>query len=1226
MSSANVTKLKRKATEFEQKKQFEKALELYIQVIDEAGRDIDDADLQLFNRVGDLLTRQGSVSEALAYYEKAVDVYAERGFLNNAIALCNKILRQAPSRTAVYYKLGRISANKGFKSDARKNFLEYADRMQKAGNLDEAFRALKEFADLCPDQDDIRLMLADLLTKENRTNEAVEQLEQLYAKLEAEGRSAEARATMERIKTIDPDITPRTTGAFQAQKTNDLVFLDIEPNYVPPRAATPIRITPIAPPIVDRIDVKGVGALEGLSITFLPDEEPPPAIPEPMAPLPGLESIRAEAITPTHVPVLRDLDHGEAFTSAQADDVESLLDPPSALEPTPDVAPLADLDQRLAELADVPERQEPSDDSDTLGELTLSIDPPRLGDETPDAWVDAALGAPRNDATFDRLLTPFDNAVIGPPPELGELSIPPIVPLESAADLTGGSIELDGGITPLPEFDLTADTAARDNPSPPGNEAPIFGGTAFESAFEAEHGRHEAPVEPPRVAAEAWPPVSDHEGPREAPDEPNDLVFDGAHPLDALARSASDNSADAAVDAPESTSENGAGAEVEPIAGSGSAPARWSEQAEVPPEFALEEMISTAGEVAPASALDTDALRAEVAAAREEGQEAAASTTLRSAFEEERVELPLIDLEASAMLDEVPNESDGAALSSGDIDHLLSAPPQFGDTQEPTTFEPAPLDLGAPEPTDEWETPEVLIDGEWRDEHVGDLVSGEMYVIGERKDAVAPDRPAFDDLTAAMLYTGDDQRGDRGPTPTAPGAFTIGSSPPRSSVSFGGLEAQLRRRLEITPNDAALLRQLGEALLESGQREEGLNELEAAVREYEGKGDLERARETVDVILRVVPLSVRHHQKRVEYAVRSSDRVRLIEAYTELADALFRCGEPDKARVVYGRVIELSPNNERARFALGMLSNHGGTPRSSDEIPSIDTGILAGGPSITMATLTPEALEAFAATIKTPPELLAQPENPEESSIDADVEAAFSAPEVKDARRRTEELVAVEEWAATQAPKSALSGDFIDLGDWIRGGDRQKSTRMVASDVAPTGDEAADFAEMLRRFKQGVAENVDAEDFASHYDLGVAYKEMGLVDEAIAQFQKALRGPDHRVRAYEALGNCFTEKGQHQVVIALLQGAVESRAEDQQLIGVLYLLGQACEAVGRQPEAVGYYQRIFAVDIDFRDVAKRLSALSPASRDSENPAGGSTGTRAQGDSGTGRRGSRSRSR
>src|SRR6478735_9904284 len=119
------------------------------------------------------MLRQGNTADAVDYYEKAVDRYADTGFVNNAIALCNKILRQSPGRASIYYKLGKISAQKGFKGDAKKNFLEYADRMQKAGKKDEAFRALKEFADLCPDQDDIRLTLADQLTKADRKSETV---------------------------------------------------------------------------------------------------------------------------------------------------------------------------------------------------------------------------------------------------------------------------------------------------------------------------------------------------------------------------------------------------------------------------------------------------------------------------------------------------------------------------------------------------------------------------------------------------------------------------------------------------------------------------------------------------------------------------------------------------------------------------------------------------------------------------------------------------------------------------------------------------------------------------------------------------------------------------------------------------------------------------------------------------------------------------------------------
>ena len=157
---------------------------------------------------------------------------------------------------------------------------------------------------------------------------------------------------------------------------------------------------------------------------------------------------------------------------------------------------------------------------------------------------------------------------------------------------------------------------------------------------------------------------------------------------------------------------------------------------------------------------------------------------------------------------------------------------------------------------------------------------------------------------------------------------------------------------------------------------------------------------------------------------------------------------------------------------------------------------------------------------------------------------------------------------------------------------------MVVAEEEPTGNEEADFQDMLRKFKQGVAENVEAEDYQSHYDLGVAYKEMGLIDEAIAEFQKALRGPENRVRTYEAIGQCFIEKGQFQIATTILARALTEKesGDDDQLVGVLYLLGRAYEALGRGDDALQYYQRVFVVDIQFHDVADRLNALENAAR------------------------------
>ncbi|MFL5487969.1 MAG: tetratricopeptide repeat protein [Gemmatimonadaceae bacterium] len=231
---SNVDKLKKKAAEFEQKKQFDRALEVYLQIIGHSEGQ-EDRDVTVYNRVGDLYLRLNKTDQAVNYYEQAVDLYTDGGYLNNAIALCNKILRHAPARHQIYYKLGKISAKKGFNSDAKKNFLEYADRMHRAGRDTDAFKALQEFADLCPGQDDIRLMLADQLAKAGKNAEAIEQLQILHESLDSEGRHAEAEATVQRIHSLDPGIEPRRSKTPVKRDAGGLVFLDVGGSPAKPR-------------------------------------------------------------------------------------------------------------------------------------------------------------------------------------------------------------------------------------------------------------------------------------------------------------------------------------------------------------------------------------------------------------------------------------------------------------------------------------------------------------------------------------------------------------------------------------------------------------------------------------------------------------------------------------------------------------------------------------------------------------------------------------------------------------------------------------------------------------------------------------------------------------------------------------------------------------------------------------------------------------------------------
>jgi tetratricopeptide (TPR) repeat protein len=181
----------------------------------------------------------------------------------------------------------------------------------------------------------------------------------------------------------------------------------------------------------------------------------------------------------------------------------------------------------------------------------------------------------------------------------------------------------------------------------------------------------------------------------------------------------------------------------------------------------------------------------------------------------------------------------------------------------------------------------------------------------------------------------------------------------------------------------------------------------------------------------------------------------------------------------------------------------------------------------------------------------------------------------------------------TEPSASRPDDEVIDLADWLHDDAGPTSTRMRMREPKVTGDEQADFDSLLRHFKEGVARSLGEDDFESHYDLGVAYKEMGLLDDAIAEFQKALRSRSHRLAAYEALGQCCVEQGRFDIAATVLSRALhEPGVNDEDRIGVLYLLAFASESLQRWSEARSYYQRVYAIDIGFRDAADRLSAVA----------------------------------
>ncbi|MBW3628203.1 MAG: tetratricopeptide repeat protein, partial [Gemmatimonadetes bacterium] len=172
-------------------------------------------------------------------------------------------------------------------------------------------------------------------------------------------------------------------------------------------------------------------------------------------------------------------------------------------------------------------------------------------------------------------------------------------------------------------------------------------------------------------------------------------------------------------------------------------------------------------------------------------------------------------------------------------------------------------------------------------------------------------------------------------------------------------------------------------------------------------------------------------------------------------------------------------------------------------------------------------------------------------------------------------------------------GEYVDFAALVR--DEEVSTRFQVEAGFPTGDEEEDFQEILASFREAITAGIDAADSASHYDLGIAFKEMGLWDDAITQLQRALRAGSNPLATMEMLGECYGEKKEYELAARILERAAAlPGASPADLAGVHYWLGRAHEALGAVGLARESYERVSAVDRRFRDVADRLEAFGAA--------------------------------
>jgi tetratricopeptide (TPR) repeat protein len=229
-----------------------------------------------------------------------------------------------------------------------------------------------------------------------------------------------------------------------------------------------------------------------------------------------------------------------------------------------------------------------------------------------------------------------------------------------------------------------------------------------------------------------------------------------------------------------------------------------------------------------------------------------------------------------------------------------------------------------------------------------------------------------------------------------------------------------------------------------------------------------------------------------------------------------------------------------------------------------------------------------------PPAPKAAPEpRPEPPSAENDLLSGLSFDDLPSPPPEPAETApAVNMRVAEAAPVEESGG--IDLGAELSAlFDAQPALEEAPIDASRSSSfEDQGLQDVFNEFKKGVDSQLGEGDYDTRYNLGIAYKEMGLVDEAIAEFQLAAKDPKRSLECSSMIGICFMEKGMADVAVQWYERGLQvpGRAPEEYR-GLRYDLAIAWEAAGELAKAKATFGDLVREDPSFRDVSDKLRDL-----------------------------------
>jgi tetratricopeptide (TPR) repeat protein len=155
-------------------------------------------------------------------------------------------------------------------------------------------------------------------------------------------------------------------------------------------------------------------------------------------------------------------------------------------------------------------------------------------------------------------------------------------------------------------------------------------------------------------------------------------------------------------------------------------------------------------------------------------------------------------------------------------------------------------------------------------------------------------------------------------------------------------------------------------------------------------------------------------------------------------------------------------------------------------------------------------------------------------------------------------------------------------------GPKEEAQQSQANQSGTETSEAVSSA--FQQFKQSVEKAVDIDDYDTHYDLGIAYREMGMIDDAIEEFRYSGEEPRKIIKSVIGLAMCYQDKELYGEAIEEYAKALQTISEkDDGYLDVQYSMADAYEKNNDIEKALSIYKVIVQKDPDFRDVSEKIA-------------------------------------